>query len=233
MSHPIVRRILAGTSVALGCLVAPTALGQAPTPPTIVAATGIPVQQGATFGDRATATAAPDSRAATPPVLDGRTHDPAWQSAQVIDNFLEYDPHEGRESRFKTEVRVTYDDRYLYVLARMFDPAPDSIVSLLSRRGVRTSSEELKLVIDSYNDKKTAFQFITNPAGVKRDYYVSNDNNEDPSWDAVWDVATKIDSLGWVAEFRIPFSQIRYAPGDDHTFGLIVVRDIARTGERL
>ena len=185
------------------------------------------------MGGRATATSARAARVTTPPLLDGRADDAAWASAQVIDEFLEYEPNEGKVSRFKTEVRITYDDRYLYVLGRMHDPAPDSIVSLLSRRDVRTSSEQLKLVIDSYNDKKTAFQFVTNPAGVKRDYYVSNDNNEDGSWDAVWDVATKIDSVGWVAEFRIPFSQIRYAPGDDHVFGLIVVRDIARTGERL
>ena len=185
------------------------------------------------MGGRATATSARAARVTTPPLLDGRADDAAWASAQVIDEFLEYEPNEGKVSRFKTEVRITYDDRYLYVLGRMHDPAPDSIVSLLSRRDVRTSSEQLKLVIDSYNDKKTAFQFVTNPAGVKRDYYVSNDNNEDGSWDAVWDVATKIDSVGWVAEFRIPFSQIRYAPGDDHVFGLIVVRDIARTGERV
>jgi hypothetical protein len=212
------------------------ARGQTPSPvppSTTVATSSATVQQGAAAGGRATATAAQASRVITPPALDGHTDDPAWASAQVIDDFLEYDPHEGKVSRFKTEVRIVYDDRYLYVLARMFDPAPDSIISLLSRRDVRTSSEQIKLVIDSYHDKKTAFQFITNPAGVKRDYYVSNDNNEDPSWDAVWDVATKIDSLGWVAEFRIPFSQIRYAPGDDHTFGLIIVRDIARTGERL
>lgn len=191
------------------------------------------LQHGANVGSTATATAAQASRVTAPPVLDGRTDDPAWASAQVIDKFLEYEPHEGRESRFRTEVRVVYDDRFLYVLARMFDPAPDSIVSLLSRRDVRTASEQLKLVIDSYNDKKTAFQFAVNPAGVKRDYYVSNDQNEDGSWDAVWEVATRIDSVGWVAEFRIPFSQIRYAPGDDHTFGVIVVRDIARTGERI
>ena len=182
---------------------------------------------------RATATAATATRALVPPVLDGRTDDPAWASAQVIDQFLEYEPNQGRESRFRTEVRVTYDDRSLYVLARMYDPAPDSIISLLSRRDVRTPSEQLKLVIDSYHDRKTAFQFITNPAGVKRDYYVTNDQNEDGSWDAVWDVATRIDSVGWVAEFRIPFSQIRYSPADEHTFGLLIVRDIARTGERL
>ncbi len=184
-------------------------------------------------GPRATATAASASRAMVAPVLDGRTDDQAWVNAQVIDRFLEYDPNEGKESRFKTEVRVTYDDKNLYVLARMYDPAPDSIISLLSRRDVRTQSEQLKLVIDSYHDRKTAFQFVTNPAGVKRDYYVTNDNNEDDSWDAVWEVATKVDSVGWVAEFRIPFSQIRYAPGSDHTFGLLIVRDIARTGERL
>ena len=184
-------------------------------------------------GPAATATAASASRTLVAPVLDGRTDDPAWASAQVIDQFLEYEPNEGKASRFRTEVRVIYDDRYLYVLARMYDPAPDSIITALSRRDVRTASEQVKILIDSYHDKKTAFQFATNPAGVKRDYYVSNDQNEDGSWDAVWDVATKIDSVGWVAEFRIPFSQIRYSPGSEHTFGLIVVRDIARTGERV
>jgi hypothetical protein len=101
--------------------------------PTLPTATVPPV------GPKASATAASASRASVAPVLDGRTDDPAWATAQVIDQFLEYDPSEGKESRFKTEVRVTYDDRYLYVLARMYDPAPDSIISLLSRRDVRTN----------------------------------------------------------------------------------------------
>lgn len=232
MSHRSSRRLLTTVAAALAPAVTPAARAQTPAPPTTATAAGAAVQQGTSFAGKATATAAMASRVTTPPVLDGRTDDPAWASAQVIDRFLEYDPNEGRESRFRTEVRVTYDDRYLYVLARMFDPAPDSIISLLSRRDVRTSSEQLKLMISSYNDKKTAYEFITNPAGVKRDFYVSNDNNEDASWDAVWDVATRIDSVGWVAEFRIPFSQMRYPPGDQHTFGLMIVRDIARTGQR-
>jgi hypothetical protein len=207
----------------------------AQTPSSTLAAVKVPGAPTAStpVSPRASATAASASRATVAPVLDGRTDDPAWATAQVIDQFLEYDPNEGKESRFKTEVRVTYDDKNLYVLARMYDPAPDSIISLLSRRDVRTQSEQLKLVIDSYHDKKTGFEFITNPAGVKRDFYVSNDNNEDDSWDAVWEVGTKIDSVGWVAEFRIPFSQIRYAPGSDQTFGLLIVRDVARTGERI
>jgi hypothetical protein len=173
------------------------------------------------------------SRATSTPILDGKDTDAAWRDATVIDQFLEYEPNQGATPRFRTEVRVLYDDRYLYVLGRMFDPAPDSIISLLSRRDVRTESEQLKLVIDSYHDRRTAFQFITNPAGVKRDFYVYNDNVEDATWDAVWDVATAVDSLGWVAEFRIPFSQVRFSPGDEKTFGLLIVRDVARTRQRI
>jgi hypothetical protein len=83
----------------------------------------------------------------------------------VIDQFLEYEPNEGAETRFRTEARVAYDDRYLYIHVRMFDPAPDSIVSLLARRDVRVNSEQLKLVIDSYHDRRTAYQFAVNPGG--------------------------------------------------------------------
>ena len=220
------------------CLLLSASLAAAPlaaqTPSSTVATNGSTVATApAMTSARASANSASATRASVAPVLDGRTDDPAWANAQVIDQFLEYEPNEGKVSRFRTEVRVTYDDRNLYVLARMYDPAPDSIISLLSRRDVRTQSEQLKLVIDSYNDNKTAFQFITNPAGVKRDFYVSNDNNEDDSWDAVWDVGTKVDSVGWVAEFRIPFSQMRFAPSDDMKFGLLIVRDVARTGERI
>lgn len=172
-------------------------------------------------------------RTARPPVIDGRPDDEAWRDAPVIDRFLEYEPTTGAVPRFRTELRILYDDRYLYVMGRMFDPAPDSIISLLSRRDVRTESEQLKLVIDSYHDRRTAYQFILNPAGVKRDFYVYNDAVEDPTWDAVWDGHASVDSLGWVAEFRIPFSQMRFADRDEHTFGLLAVRDVARTRQRI
>jgi hypothetical protein len=68
---------------------------------------------------------------------------------------------------------------------------------------------------------------------VKRDYYVYNDNVEDVTWDAVWDGAARVDSLGWVAEFRIPLSQLRFPQREQHTFGLLVVRDVQRTGQRI
>ncbi len=182
---------------------------------------------------RATATTAVARRTTQAPVVDGRDGDVAWRDAQIIDQFLEYDPKPGAETRFRTEARVLYDDKALFVLVRMHDPAPDSIVSLLSRRDVRTASEQIKLVIDSYHDRRTAFQFCLNPAGVKRDFIVYNDNVEDVTWDGVWQGAAHVDSSGWVAEFRIPFSQLRFPTVPEHSFGLLIVRDIQRTGERV
>ena len=70
------------------------------------------------------------------------------------------------------------------MFVRAFDPHPDSIIALLSRRDVRTASDQIKVMIDSYHDRRTGFEFAVNPAGVKRDYYAYDDGQEDVSWDA-------------------------------------------------
>jgi hypothetical protein len=172
-------------------------------------------------------------RALTPPVIDGRDIDLIWASAVAITGFREFTPVEDKEPRFATEARVTYDPRNLYVFVRAFDSAPDSILARLSRRDVRTSSDQIKIVIDSYHDRRSGFEFAVNPVGVKRDFAIYNDGWEDDAWDGVWDVATTIDSLGWTAEFRIPLSQLRYARRDSNTFGFGVWRDIERHTERV
>ena len=172
------------------------------------------------------------SPAERPPVIDGRDDDAIWKSATAITGFRVFDPKEDGDPSFPTEAKIGYDAENLYVFTRMFDPHPDSIVSLLSRRDVKTQSEQIKIMIDSYHDRRTGYEFGVNPAGVKRDYYTYDDSREDITWDAVWDVATRIDSLGWTAEFRIPLSQIRYPHAAEHTFGLMIMRDIVRTSER-
>jgi hypothetical protein len=181
-------------------------------------------------GARAEASAA---RAALAPSIDGRADDAAWRDAAPIAAFRQFDPVEDAEPSMRTEARVVYDEAHLYVFVRAFDPRPDSIIALLSRRDVRTASDQIKVMIDSYHDRRTGFEFAVNPAGVKRDYYAYDDGPEDVSWDAVWDVATRIDSLGWTAEFRIPLSQLRYPPAASHTFGLMIVRELARRNERV
>ena len=152
--------------------------------------------------------------------------------APATTQFLEFSPAEGKAPRFRTEFKVAYDDRSLYVFVRAFDPHPDSIMTALTRRDVRGPSDQLKVMIDSYHDRRSGFEFAVNPVGVKRDYAMYNDMDEDGSWDGVWDVATHVDSLGWTAEFRIPFSQLRYANMQEHVFGFAVWRDIERFKER-
>ena len=143
-----------------------------------------------------------------------------------------FDPVENGEPRFRTEARAAFDDRQSVRLVRAFDPHPDSIVALLSRRDVRTQSEWIKLIIDGYHDRRTGIELAVNPVGVKRDFAILNDGEEDDSWDGVWDVGTRIDSLGWVAEFRVPLNQLRFARGSSHTFGFGIWRDVARYNER-
>jgi len=178
------------------------------------------------------ATTATAARAPKAPIIDGRADDPAWADAAMIDGFRTFTPIVNGEPRFRTEARLLYDEKNLYVLVRMFDPHPDSIVNLMSRRDARTSSDWIKVMIDPYHDRRTGFEFAVNPGGVKRDYAIINDGEEDDSWDAVWDVGTRIDSLGWVAEYRIPLNQLRYQKAADHTFGIMIWRDVARYNER-
>jgi hypothetical protein len=179
------------------------------------------------------ATRATAVRATVPVVIDGRDDDEVWRVAPPITQFREFQPKEDGDPRFPTEAKVAYDDRYFYVFIRAFDPHPDSILKLLARRDVRAATDQLKIMVDSYHDRRSGFEFAVNPAGVKRDYAMYNDGQEDDAWDAVWDVGTQIDSLGWTAEFRIPLSQLRYVPRATNTFGFAVWRDIQRYSERV
>ena len=175
-----------------------------------------------------TATTVQATRAAAAPVLDGRDDDPIWRATPVIDQFLEARPSEGAPPQLRTEARVAYDERNLYVFVRAFDPHPDSIVTLLSRRDDQPPSDYVTVMLDPYHDRRTGYEFSVNPAGVKADYAIYNDGDEDVAWDAVWDAATRIDSLGWTAEYRIPLSQLRYSSRADGRFGLLLWRVIQR-----
>jgi len=179
-----------------------------------------------------TDTSAVALRSESPPVIDARDADRVWQQAPVIDRFQEWRPNEGKPARFKTEAKIAYDAANLYVFVRAFDPHPDSIKKLLERRDSFTASDMIWIFVDSYHDKRTGYEFGVNAAGVKMDQAIYDDGNEDGAWDAVWDVATRIDSLGWTAEFRIPLSQMRYSRDREHTFGIMIDRDVYRYNER-
>src|SRR5213083_1402329 len=173
------------------------------------------------------------TRAAQPPVIDGRDDDAVWRKAQPITGFQEWRPSEGDPPKLPTEAKIAYDAANLYVFVRAFDPHPDSIITVLARRDYFTPSDMIWIFLDSYHDRRTGYEFGVNPSGVKLDAQIYNDGNEDFAWDAVWDVATRVDSLGWTAEFRIPLSQVRFGRERRHTFGFTVDRDLYRYAQRV
>ncbi|HSG50235.1 MAG TPA: DUF5916 domain-containing protein [Longimicrobiales bacterium] len=166
-----------------------------------------------------------------PPRLDGRLDDDVWRSAQPAVGFTQFEPTPGAPASQRTEARVVYADDALYVGIRAWDSAPDSIAAQLTRRDQGSYSDVVGVVIDSYFDRRTAFHFEVNPQGVKTDIYRFDDTAEDRGWDAVWDVATVVDEEGWSAEFRIPYSQLRFRDGAQQTWGINFVRRIARLDE--
>ncbi len=166
------------------------------------------------------------------PSIDGSLDDAAWADASVATDFVQFEPDEGAAASERTEVRVLYGVDALFVGFRSYDRSPDEIAAQLARRDDFGYSDRAHVVIDSYFDRRTAFHFAVNPLGVKSDAYRFDDTQEDETWDAVWDVATSRDSEGWTAEFRIPYSQLRFETAPEQTWGINFMREIARHQEK-
>ena len=187
-----------------------------------------PVASGAITMAFQQATAA---REATAIRINGELNDALWQTARPITAFVQRDPHEGAPATFQTEARVAYDASSIYIAVQAFDPEPKRIVGIRTRRDEDSPSDWIRVIIDSFHDRRSAYEFAVNPAGVKQDGYWYNDNNNDTAWDAVWDVAVTRGERGWRAQFRIPFSQLRFHPADGATFGFAVIRQVGRLNE--
>ncbi len=167
----------------------------------------------------------------TPPRIDGNLDEDIWEHAPVATGFVQLLPDEGKPATEHSEVRVLYSDDALYVGFRAYDTDSSAIEGQLTRRDRESFSDWVHVAIDSYNDKRTAFQFGVNPRGVKQDTYRYDDTRRDPDWDAVWDVATIVDEHGWTAEFRIPYTQLRFPHTEEMIWGIQFTRDIARKKE--
>ncbi len=165
------------------------------------------------------------------PRIDGVLDDPVWQRALPLSGFTQVDPDEGSPATEDTEVRVLYGADAFFIGVRAYDSRPDQIAAQLSRRDANTPSDLVGIIIDSYHDRRSAFEFSVNPLGVKLDVYHFNNQDFDVSWDAVWEVKTQRDSLGWTAEFRIPFSQLRFSGNGQESVGFNVYRLLNRRNE--
>lgn len=168
-----------------------------------------------------------------PPVIDGKINDAAWEQVSWAGgDFRQVNPDKGKPASVQTKFKILYDVKNLYVVFRCYDPDPSTIARRMSRRD-GFEGDWVEINIDSYYDKRTAFSFTTSVSGVKGDEYISNDGeNWDTGWDPIWYVKTSIDDEGWIAELRIPLSQLRFADKTDMTWGIQVQRLYFRNLER-
>ncbi len=165
------------------------------------------------------------------PVIDGILNDEVWEEVDWSGGFIEFEPNENTAPESQSQFKIIYDDKYLYVAFRAFDPEPDKIVKRLSRRDGFVG-DRANILFDSYNDKRTAFMFTVTAAGVKGDEFVtSNGNNFDDSWNPIWYTNAVIDDKGWTAEMKIPFSQLRFGKEDKQIWGLNFGRQNFRLNE--
>lgn len=173
------------------------------------------------------------SRTARPPSIDGQLNDEVWQQAQVLSEFTQKDPEEGKPPTEKTEVRVLYDDSALYVGAHMFDRDPSLIGRRLSTRDGDGDNDRLTIYLDPMHDHLTGVMFRVTAANVQTDAVLFNDTWDDWSWNAVWQSQVSSDDTGWSVEMRIPLSQLRFPAGDAQTWGINIERFIRRRNESL
>ena len=203
-------------------------------------AAGVPAQAAAQDGGRDKPSVPLTRLEGTAQVrLDGFVDEPVWEDIAPVPLVM-YSPTYGGELTEQTEIRIAYDDRYLYVSGRLFDSDPTGIRANSFARDGFSGDDQFSIVIDSYNDHETAVAFVVNPNGARSDRSVWGDAeftagtrpfNSD--WNAHWDGFAQQTPEGWSAEMRIPFATLGFQnTGGEVTMGLSVYRSISRKNER-
>jgi len=164
------------------------------------------------------------------PKIDGLLDDEIWNLGEWHGDFTQQQPYGGGKGSENTYIKVLYDRSNLFVAIICQDSEPEMIRDIFDRRDA-LNGDMTGIAIDSYYDKRTAFEFNLSAAGQKMDLKHMGDYLWDFNWDAVWDGATSQNDTAWIAEMKIPFSQMRYADQQEHIWGMHVWRWISRKFE--
>ena len=173
-----------------------------------------------------------------PITLDGVSDEPAWQRIQPL-KVVMHQPVFGNTPSERTEIRVAYDDDYIYASGRFFDSESKEIRgNSLERDGTNAGADGFGIILDPFNDNENALCFATTPTSIRGDWTISNDAEStsgspmNMSWNTYWDAEVVENEKGWFAEIRIPFSSLRFQGKKDKiVMGLITWRYIARKNE--
>ncbi|HLG56019.1 MAG TPA: DUF5916 domain-containing protein [Vicinamibacterales bacterium] len=172
-------------------------------------------------------------RIAIAPTIDGRLGDEVWTLAPIATGFFQRDPDNGQSMTRATRIQIAYDDRFLYVAAACLDDNASVVATGLGRRDEQPPTDMIMIALDPRHDHQTGYGFQTNPSGWQGDLSTSDDDRNDRDYNSVWEVRTEVTETGWTAEFRIPFSQIRFtaSPEPGQVWGFNVQRQIRRLNE--
>ncbi len=166
------------------------------------------------------------------PVIDGDLGDPVWRLAAAFDDFTQLQPSAGAPPSQRTEVRVLYDARALYIGIRAYDAEPARIVAnqLVQGRGV-SGDDHVQILLDPLDSARRGYVFFVNPNSVQVDGLSTGDTSWNLNWDGIWDARSRIDEKGWTTEIAIPFRTLSFDPARPD-WGMTVVRQVGRTSER-
>ena len=171
-------------------------------------------------------------RITNPPKIDGVLDDEVWDVNSEKYYFKQQEPNNGADASYPTQVQMYYNDQALYIMARMHDPAPESIPKEFGLRDDDgRNADRFGIVLDTYNKGQNAFLFTVSAAGVQIDINASADN-ADYNWNAVWKSAVTIDEQGWVVEIEIPYFALRFPKQEIQTWGVNFFRNIQSKRER-
>ncbi len=165
--------------------------------------------------------------------FDGRLDEDIWKQVTPLTDFMQTTPTPGAPPTEKTEVRMVYNNFYLYVGFRCYDSFPTQLVRFLMNRDFELGKDDgISVQLDTYNDKSNAILFVSNSLNGRFDSEVTNNGNSmNNDYNNFWDVISKIDSLGYTCEFKIPFSSLRFQQKDNTIMGFRFARLIKRKNE--
>lgn len=172
--------------------------------------------------------------------IDGFLDEDIWKQSEPITGFYQFEPNEGEASSQRSEVWVLYGEGNVYIGAMLYDENPSAIERTLGRRDEYNRADWFLVSIDSYFNRRNAYTFGVNAAGVQFDALRSSEGGGgpgptppgmDPSWDAIWDSAVRVNDQGWSVEMRIPNSMLRFPKTEVQTWGIHFTRRIPRLSE--
>ncbi|HEY8223868.1 MAG TPA: DUF5916 domain-containing protein [Pyrinomonadaceae bacterium] len=167
-----------------------------------------------------------------PPVIDGKLDDEVWATAAVFRDFYQVQPGDNIIPPNKTEVRLGYDPRFLYVAFHCFDE-PDKVRANIAKRDNIWDDDYVGILFDTFNDQRRAYEFDFNPLGVQADGIWTEGMGEDFSLDLVMESKGMVTSDGYTIEVAIPFKSLRYVAGKDKLWGVHFWRRTKRLNNSL